>query len=80
MSNRFRGLHAGESLPSYMKKTYSTARRFRETKRRDVRAALRAVGKLVQGCIYTPAYDEIVEAERLLEKADKLLTRTAYRP
>ena len=53
---------------------YTSGRDFRSQKRYEVRIALKAIDDLRLGCAYTPAYEQIVEANKHLELAKALLS------
>jgi len=58
-----------EKFPSHLKRLAPTLSKWRQMKRRELRAAKAQFSDLRTGSMFTPAYREIVEAEKLIDLA-----------
>ena len=56
-------------LPDHVIADYGSAREFKRRKRDALRNVIAAADELIFGCIYSPAYDEIVKLRELLKIA-----------
>lgn len=56
------------------KMEYFESRKFRQSKRQEIRYILKTADKLRTGSVYTPAYNQICEAIALLEESKYLMS------
>lgn len=65
---------AKERLPDHMLESYGSKRAFRQVKRAELKRVLAVLQQLTSGCAYTPAYEQIVDARELLQKAGEAMS------